>query len=84
MQAWPMTLTAAYSTISATSVAATVDRRYAIGPVARCRLFIRGFNDTYELEGSGGRRYMARLCDRRFRGPANIDYETSLLAHLHR
>lgn len=77
-----MTLTAAYSTISAASIAAVVAQRYAIGTPARCRLFLRGFNDTYELEGADGRRYMARLCDHRFRGPANVDYETALLAHL--
>lgn len=79
-----MTLEAAYSTISAASIAAVVDRRFTVGPTARCRFFARGFNDTYELEGRDGRRYMARLCDRRFRGPANADYETALLAHLDR
>ncbi|HXQ10156.1 MAG TPA: phosphotransferase [Caulobacteraceae bacterium] len=84
VQVWRMTLEAAYSTISAASIAAVVDRQFKIGPAARCRLFARGFNDTYELEATDGRRYMARLCDRRFRGPANVDYETALLAHLDR
>jgi Ser/Thr protein kinase RdoA (MazF antagonist) len=79
-----MKLSAAYSTISAGSIAAVLDQRYAIAPVAKCRLFQRGFNDTYELEGANGRSYMARLSNRRFRGPANVDYETALLMHLHR
>jgi Ser/Thr protein kinase RdoA (MazF antagonist) len=77
-----MMLQAAYSTISAASIAQAVDQNYALGPVRGCRLFMRGFNDTYEFEGAGGRRYMARLCDRRFRGPANVDYETSFLRRL--
>lgn len=79
-----MTLEAVYSTVSATSIAQTVDQHYRLGPVGHCRLFTRGFNDTYELEGVGGRRYMARLCDHRFRGPANVDYETAFLRHLQR
>ena len=78
-----MKLSAAYSTISAASIAAAVDDRYAIAPVAQCRLFHRGFNDTYELEGADARSYMARLSNTRFRGPANVDYETALLTHLH-
>ncbi len=79
-----MTLKAVYSTISAASIAEVVDRNFMIGPTARCRLFARGVNDIYELEASDGQRYMARLCDRRSRGPANIDYETALLSHLDR
>src|ERR1700677_2705047 len=79
-----MQLSAGYSTISPSSIAAVLDQRYEIAPVAKCRLFQRGFNDTYELEGADGRSYMARLSNRRFRGPANVDYETALLLHLHR
>src|SRR5579864_6955205 len=82
--AWPMSLLAAYSTVSAASIAETVDRCYAIGPVVGCRLYLRSFNDTYELTGADGCRYMARLCDRRFRGPANIAYEMALIQHLQR
>ncbi|HEY3798415.1 MAG TPA: hypothetical protein VGL58_08680 [Caulobacteraceae bacterium] len=67
-----MKLTASYSTISADSIAAIVDARYGVGPV-QVRLLQRGFNDTYEAEGADGRRYIARLCKRRFRGPANVD-----------
>jgi Ser/Thr protein kinase RdoA (MazF antagonist) len=73
---------AVYSTVSADSIAEAVDRFYAVGPARGCRLFIRGFNDTYEFEGAGGQRYMARLCDHRFRGPANVDYETAFLRRL--
>jgi Ser/Thr protein kinase RdoA (MazF antagonist) len=79
-----MKLSAAYSTISPSSIATVLDQRYEIAPVAKCRLVHRGFNDTYELEGADGRSYMARLSNRRFRGPANVDYETALLMHLHR
>jgi Ser/Thr protein kinase RdoA (MazF antagonist) len=79
-----MTLEAVYSTTSAAAIGRVVDACYAIGPVTDCRLFARGFNDTYELTGADGRRYMARLCDRRFRGPANVDYETAFLIHLDR
>ncbi|MGH6957156.1 MAG: phosphotransferase enzyme family protein, partial [Caulobacteraceae bacterium] len=78
-----MRLTPAYSTISADSIAALVNQRYEIAPVANCRLFHRGFNDTYELGGANGRSYMARLSNRRFRGPPNLAYETALLMHLH-
>ena len=77
-----MPLHAAYSTIAATSIAEVVERGYALGPVRGCRLYARGFNDTYEFATGEARRYMARLCDLRFRGPANIDYETALLRHL--
>jgi Ser/Thr protein kinase RdoA (MazF antagonist) len=79
-----MKLSPAHSIIAATSIAAVLDQRYAIAPVAKCRLFQCSFNDTYEFEGADGRRYMARLSSRRFRGPANVDYETALLTHLHR
>ncbi|HEY2708493.1 MAG TPA: phosphotransferase [Caulobacteraceae bacterium] len=79
-----MRLAPAYSTISASSIAAVVDQNYEIAPVVGCRLFHTGFNDTYELEGANGRSYMARLSNRRFRGPANVAYETALLIHLHR
>jgi len=79
-----MTPNAVYSTISAASIAETVDRHYNIGPTARCRFFKRGLSDFYELEGSDGHPYLARLCSHRSRGPANIDYETALLAHLDR
>ncbi len=71
-----------YSTISAIAIARAVDEHYAIGPVADCVLHARGFNDVYALTGADGRAYMARLCDHRFRGRANIDYETALLVHL--
>jgi Ser/Thr protein kinase RdoA (MazF antagonist) len=77
-----MTLRAAYSTIAAAAIAAAVEHGYALGPVRGCRLYARGFNDTYEFEAGEGRCYMARLCDRRFRGPANIDYEIAFLRHL--
>jgi Ser/Thr protein kinase RdoA (MazF antagonist) len=77
-----MTLEAAYSTIAAAAIAEVIERGYAIGPIRGCRLYARGFNDTYEFEAGEGRRYMARLCDRRFRGPANIDYEIAFLRHL--
>ena len=77
-----MTLQAAYSTISAASIARTIGQHYALGPAHGCRLFMRGFNDTYEFEAADGRRYMARLCDHRFRGPANVDYETAFLRRL--
>ena len=79
-----MKLSALNSTISAESIAAAVDGRYAIGPVAHCALFQRGFNHIYELWGADGRSYVARLSSHRFRGPANVDYETALLMHLHK
>jgi Ser/Thr protein kinase RdoA (MazF antagonist) len=75
---------AVYSTISAASIAETVDQNYDIGLTARCQFFTHGVSDFYELEGGDGRPYLARLCSHRSRGPANIDYETALLAHLDR
>lgn len=77
-----MALAPVYSTISAAPIAAVLDQRYAIGPVARCRLIHRGFNNSYEFNGADGQSYIARLSNRRFRGPANIAYETALLTHL--
>ena len=82
MQSSPMNLSIAYSTISVSSITAVVDQRYSIGPIVKCRLMHRGFNDTYELEGADGRSYTARLSNRRYRGPANIEYETAWLTHL--
>jgi hypothetical protein len=49
-----MKLTAAYTTIAATSIAAVVERKYRIGPIARCRFFVRGMSDFYEFEGGDG------------------------------
>ena len=77
-----MVLKAAYSTIAASSIVEVVDQDFTIGPVASCRLFNQGSNDIYELETGDGRRYVARLSGRKPRGPANIDYETTFLAHL--
>jgi hypothetical protein len=49
-----MTLDAVYSTISAASIIEVVKAHYAVGQVRRCRLFTRGFYDTYEFEVEAG------------------------------
>jgi hypothetical protein len=42
-----------------------VDRNDDIGPTARCQFFTHGLSDFYELEGSDGLPYLARLCRHR-------------------
>jgi Ser/Thr protein kinase RdoA (MazF antagonist) len=76
-----MTLQAAYSTIAADAIVGAVEAEYDTGPIVRCTLVNRGFNDVYELSGTDGRRQIARLSGARFRGPPNIGYETAFLAH---
>ncbi|HEY1926497.1 MAG TPA: phosphotransferase [Caulobacteraceae bacterium] len=79
-----MPLPAIYSTIAADAIARHVEAAYDIGVIAGCTLLNRGFNDLYELSGADGRRHVARLSGPRFRGPANMAYETAFLAHLRR
>jgi len=77
-----MSLPALYATISAGTIAELAEAAYDIGPLTFACLLHRGINDTYELRGADGRRHIARLSGRRYRGPANLAYETALLTQL--
>ncbi|HEY3798111.1 MAG TPA: phosphotransferase [Caulobacteraceae bacterium] len=76
-------LAAEYSTATPAAIAEAVGAAYDLDVVGGV-FVVRGFNDTYELTLSDGRQVMARLCDHRYRGPANVDFETAFMAHLDR
>ena len=71
-----------HSVIAASSIARAIERHYAIGEAESCQLLRRGFNEMYEVQALDGRRYAARLSALRRRGPANVEYEVSLLRHI--
>jgi len=75
-------LEVAHSVIAEGSIAQAIQKRYPIGEVANCQLLRRGFNEMYEVQALDGRRYAARLSALRRRGPANVEYEVSLLRHI--
>jgi Ser/Thr protein kinase RdoA (MazF antagonist) len=70
-----------HTTAATSSVAHWVAQHHGIA-VQQCHLIRRGLNDNYALRSSDGARYVARLYSIRPRGGFNIDFETSLLAHL--
>lgn len=71
-----------HSVLAASEIARAVGRHYSVGEIAGGQLLRRGFNEMYELAVAGGRRYAARLSALRRRGPANVEYELSLLRHI--
>lgn len=72
-----------YSTATAAAIADAVRAAYDLDVVAGA-FFSRGFNDMYELALADGGAVMARLCTRRYRGAANVAFETSFMTHLAR
>jgi Ser/Thr protein kinase RdoA (MazF antagonist) len=72
----------AQTTPTGRAVANAVAAGYALGEIMDCVLMRRGFNHVYALRFSDGRRAVARLCARRPRGAANIEFEAALLTHL--
>ena len=56
--------------------------REDLGTIQQCELLRRGFNEVYDIRAEKGR-FVARLSALRARGPANVEYELSLLAHVH-
>lgn len=54
-------------------------RQEELGIIEHCELLRRGFNDVYEVQTGKGR-FVARLSALRARGPANLEYELSMLA----
>ncbi|MBU0747361.1 MAG: phosphotransferase [Gammaproteobacteria bacterium] len=71
-----------HTTAATSSVVRWVERDYGLS-LQLCHLIRRGLNDNYALRSADGARYVARLCSIRPRGAFNIDFEVSLLAHLH-
>lgn len=78
----PAELEITHSILSAVEVARLVERHYAVGQVAGCQLLRRAFNEVYEITLAGCGRYAARLSALRRRGPANVEYEVSMLQHV--
>jgi Ser/Thr protein kinase RdoA (MazF antagonist) len=70
------------STLRPSGIARAVETHFPLGKVTACHLINRGFNDTYRVDLTDGRRVTARLSGLRARGQANIAYETALLRHL--
>ena len=77
-----MGLVISHSVLASEEVRHVVEQHYPIGAVAQCYLLRRSFNEAYFLQAANGARYVARLSSIRARGPANVGYEVSMLAHL--
>lgn len=75
-------LAISHSVLASEEVNRLVEQHYSIGTVAECHLLRRSFNEAYLVQGADGARYVARLSSIRARGPANVEYEMSMLAHL--
>ncbi|MBO0661812.1 phosphotransferase [Jiella sp. MQZ9-1] len=71
-----------YATPTPQAVAALVEAHYPIGPIARCSLLNRGFNDCYEIRTRDEERFVARVSGRRLRGEADVAAETAFIAYL--
>ena len=70
------------SMVDARSIGQILDSEFSLGAIEDCILLRRGFNDVYEVRLANGDRRIARLSALRSRGPANIEFEISLLEHL--
>jgi Ser/Thr protein kinase RdoA (MazF antagonist) len=70
-----------YSILDAQSLAALVERVYAIGPPLSCELLLPSMNDTY-LVTSADRRYILRVYRASWRTADDIGYELDLLIYL--
>ncbi|MBH1963701.1 MAG: phosphotransferase [Comamonadaceae bacterium] len=70
-----------HTTAAAVSIERWVAQHHGIR-AQHCYLIRRGLNDNYALQSMDGTRYVVRLYSIRPRGGFNIDFESSLLAHL--
>jgi Ser/Thr protein kinase RdoA (MazF antagonist) len=77
-------LAVTYSTPRADAVADFVVTHYGVPGPIECKLLRRGFNDTFEVKTSDGRRLILRLSGRRARGESDVASETAFIAHLDR
>lgn len=71
-----------HSVLASEEVAQIINAHFPVTRVADCYLLRRGFNEVYLVRCENGAKFVARLSAIRARGPANIDYEVSLLIHL--
>lgn len=72
----------AHSILSGEAIAQALGRRQAeLGSIERCELLRRGFNEVYDVRSAKGH-FVARLSALRARGPANVEYELAMLAHV--
>jgi Ser/Thr protein kinase RdoA (MazF antagonist) len=72
----------AHTILSGEAIAqALIEWREELGTVQQCELLRRGFNEVYDVRAEKGH-FVARLSALRARGPANVKYELSLLAHV--
>jgi len=73
---------AAHTILSGEAIAqALSQQRGELGAIEQCELLRRGFNEVYGVRTAKGR-FVARLSALRARGPANVAYELSMLAHV--
>jgi Ser/Thr protein kinase RdoA (MazF antagonist) len=71
-----------YTTLSAAALADTVLSEYDIGPIAWCRFYTPGMNDTYEVKTVTGLTYFLRAYRSPRRSRADVAYELDALLHL--
>jgi Ser/Thr protein kinase RdoA (MazF antagonist) len=57
---------------------------YPIAEITRCRLHVRGLNDTYKIETGGDTSYFLRIYQAGWRSRAEIEAELAILQHLAR
>lgn len=73
----------AHTILSGEAIALALSQwREELGTIQQCELLRRGFNEVYDIRAEKGH-FVARLSALRARGPANVAYELSLLAHVH-
>jgi Ser/Thr protein kinase RdoA (MazF antagonist) len=73
-----------YTTPRADAVARFIESHYPVAGLSCCRMLHRGLNDVYLAVAANGERYIFRLSHHRARGAADVQTETSFLAHLAR
>lgn len=72
----------AHTILSGEAIAQALSRwREELGAIQHCELLRRGFNEVYDIRAENGH-FVARLSALRARGPANVEYELSLLAYV--
>ena len=71
-----------YSTASGSSVIDFLATHYTLPGPMECALLKRGFNDSFEVRGADGQRYVLRVSGRRARCDADVASETEFLAYL--
>jgi Ser/Thr protein kinase RdoA (MazF antagonist) len=71
-----------YSTPLAAAVADFVSTHYDLAGSIECMLWLRGWNDSFEVRTKDGERFVFRISKRRARGDADVASETAFLAYL--